>query len=154
MEKLKENIRKLPRVKILVSLALVIITCISYLGHTIQKLEIFYFDTTFDYIKVYTQICDLMLLIIFGILLGISSIDKKKIGKLVVLVISMLSLRIIMKSALFGKWLTVEELLSLNFISIFLHLSIIIVLAILVHFIVRNKQKHQLVFSPTIIIVF
>lgn len=64
MSRSKKSSGEKQKVKFLVSLVMVIMTYISFLGHVLQKLEFYYFDATLGNIKMHTRLYDVLLMVV------------------------------------------------------------------------------------------
>ncbi len=118
MSRSKQSRGEKQKVKFLVSLVMVIMTYISFSGHVLQKLEFYYFDAVLGNIKTHTRLYDVLLMVVWGIILGLSAIDKKKLKKVAVSILVMLVIRTTIILAMLGKIMVITDLLSLGFTSI------------------------------------
>lgn len=154
MSRSKQSRGEKQKVKFLVSLVMVIMTYISFSGHVLQKLEFYYFDAVLGNIKTHTRLYDVLLMVVWGIILGLSAIDKKKLKKVAVSILVMLVIRTTIILAMLGKIMVITDLLSLGFTSIAWRLVICVGSATAVRVIFKKHPQNQWVFSPVIMMSF
>lgn len=154
MSRSKQSRGEKQKVKFLVSLVMVIMTYISFSGHVLQKLEFYYFDAVLGNIKTHTRLYDVLLMVVWGIILGLSAIDKKKLKKVAVSILIMLVIRTTIILAMLGKIMVITDLLSLGFTSIAWRLVICVGSATAVRVIFKKHPQNQWVLSPVIMMSF